>query len=287
MDPRQFASTGNWSPADRTNLFVVERGADRKGPPLVFLHGIPTWSWLWRNVLPVTARAARSVAIDLPGFGLSDRSPWQTFSVPSMAATLHAVLDRIAGSGAPVAVACHDFGALVAAEMIHQQPGRIARLVITNTSLRAHAWGGGGPLRILGAPLLGDLSMMLARRWMLRVAMTPFVADECARTPDVVAGYWYPFEAGFGRALARLYRERPVQSADFDRWRSALAGFSSESLILWGERDPAFTLDDATDIVDLLPNSRYLGFQNASHFLPEERPKAVGRGIAAFLTGTR
>lgn len=266
-------------------LFWAEAGAERSGPPVLFLHGIPTWSWLWRNVIPETGLEHRCIALDLPGFGLSDKSPRHSFRLPALAETVESFMDAVSGPGQEVNLVVHDFGALVGAELIARDPKRYPCLVITNTSLRPEAWAGEGILRLLGIPYLGDFAMMVARPWMLHFAMRPFVADPRARTSERVAGYWYPFTAGFGSSLARLYRERPLERGDFERWRRALQEYSGNSLIAWGERDPAFTLTEVEDIQGLLSEARYQGFENASHFLPEERPLALGRRIRTFISG--
>jgi pimeloyl-ACP methyl ester carboxylesterase len=279
----EFARAGRSTSVDDTQIFWTERGSERQ-PALVFLHGIPTWSYLWRDVIEETGSAYRSIALDLPGFGLSDKSSGHPFRVQALATTVNRLLDDIVGPDRQVSLVVHDFGALVGAEMLKSRPERIDRLIITNTSLRSVAWLGGlSPLSILGVPYLGNLSMWLARPWMLRMAMRPFVADPDALAPELVAGYWYPFEQGFGSSLARLYRERAFAPGDFDPWREALANFSGKSLIAWGERDPAFTLDDVDDLTSLLSNAETVIFENASHFLPEERPRALGRLIRAFL----
>lgn len=282
--PHAFARTGTINPVGATPVFQVQRGERHGGTPVLFLHGIPTWSWLWRNVIEETAREYRSIAVDLPGFGMSDKSGRHSFRVPALGETIDQLLDDVVGPERPVHLVVHDFGALVGAELIARSRRTYPSLIVTNTSMRHDAWTGGGPLRILSVPYLGDLSMMLARPWMLRMAMYPYVADPAARTPERVAGYWYPFEHGFGRSLARLFRERAVEADDFDRWRAALQAYTGGSFIIWGERDPTFTPREMHDIHGLLPGANVLSFENACHFLPEERPEAVGRAIRSFIS---
>jgi haloalkane dehalogenase len=281
LTPEAMVDQGNWSSTNAHQLFWIMFGENVDSMPVVYVHGIPTWSWLWRNVLQTTATYTRSIAVDLPGFGMSSQA--RCSSVGQMAESIEALIDQEIGTGAPVALALHDFGALVGAELISRAPKRFPKLVVTNTSYRAEAWLGGGPLRVLSVPGAGQIAMWLARPWMLSLAMYPFTSDPSARSGNAFAGYWYPFRRGFGQSLARLFQQRPVSSGDFDRWREALKAYPGATLILWGANDPAFTLVEMSDILGLSPAADSLVFEHANHFLPEERPFAVGRRIRAFL----
>jgi pimeloyl-ACP methyl ester carboxylesterase len=284
---RRFIELGSWRDVNGLPLFSVEREPDEPagGLPLLFLHGIPTWSFLWRDVLEETRLANRSIALDLLGFGLSDKPEIVTPSVPNIASWVERFLAQLDSDAPEFGVVAHDFGALVAAELVTRNPSRYPALVILNTSLRPDGWQGVSPLSILRVPWVGELSMRLARSWMLRYAMYPFVSERQRLTPDVAAGYWLPFEAGFDRTLLRLFRERPFGRSDFTRWREALTTYPGRSLILWGSQDPAFGLDHARDLQTLLPNARLIPYRHANHFLPEDRPRAAGRVIRAFANG--
>lgn len=281
----ELVRCGHRSNVEDRELFWLAAGEGGDHVPLLFLHGIPTWSWLWRNVIPVTGKLTRSIAVDLPGFGMSEQIRDHDYRVATLASTIEGFLDDVVGPDRPVSLVVHDFGALVGAELIARAPARYPKLVVTNTSLRSGAWVGGGPLRILSVPWLGQLSMWLAQPWMLRLAMAPFVVDPDARSGLRFDGYWFPFRHGFGQTLARFYQQRPVQPDDFIRWREALSNYPGDALVLWGARDPAFTLYEMNDIESLLPRSEAMIFDHAGHFLPEELPGSVGRRIRAFLAG--
>jgi pimeloyl-ACP methyl ester carboxylesterase len=281
---RRFVELGAWRDVNGLSLFSVERGPDGPtgGLPLLFLHGIPTWSFLWRDMLDETRLANRSIALDLLGFGLSDKPEIVTPSVPNLASWVERFLAQPDSDTREVGLVAHDFGALVAAELVARNPARYPVLVMLNTSLRPDGWQGVSPLSILRVPQIGELSMRLARSWMLQYAMYPFVNERQRLTPDVAAGYWLPFEAGFDQTLLRLFRDRPFGRSDFTRWREALATYPGRSLILWGSQDPAFGMDNARDLHALLPDARLIPYRHANHFLPEDRPRAAGRVIRAF-----
>ncbi|GBD15562.1 Haloalkane dehalogenase [bacterium HR26] len=74
-----------------------------------------------------------------------------------------------------------------------------------------------------------------------------------------------------------------MTTEDFRRWREALSRLAVPCLIAWGARDPAFRADEARELARLIPGARLVLFAHASHFLPEDRPQALGRLISPFL----
>jgi pimeloyl-ACP methyl ester carboxylesterase len=262
-------------------LFAVERGS---GTPVVFLHGIPTYSYLWRDLLPVAALSHRVIALDLSGFGRSEKRPDWDYSVAAQADAVRSALRQLDIERA--AFVAHDFGVLVAAELLAREPELVTHLVLLNTSLRPAAWGGSlSPLSILRLPIIGELALVLSRRWMLKRAMAFYVDRRDRLTDDVMAHYWWPFEHGFKRTLLKLARQRLATPGDFERWRDTLAHLAVPRLIVWGASDPTFTLAEMRDLEQLMPQARVQPIANANHFLPEDKPRATARLINAFLAG--
>jgi pimeloyl-ACP methyl ester carboxylesterase len=118
---------------------------------------------------------------------------------------------------------------------------------------------------------------------MLRAALRAFTEDDARYNRDTMAVYWQPFEDGFNRTLLALYRSPGSDERDFCRWRDALAALSAPALVVWGGRDPVFAAWRGRQIANLLPNARFECFEHANHFVPEDRPEALGRLLNAFL----
>lgn len=261
-------------------IFFREGGA---GDAVVFLHGLPTSSYLWRDVLPYLARSHRVIAPDLPGFGRSDRPRARPYTVTSWADTVEGLLAQLGLSR--YALVAHDLGALVAAELIARTPEAAAALVLTNTGLRHAGWSGFTPLSLARLPLVGEAGVALARRWMLRWAMRVYVSEPGRLSAAVMDGYWWPFEHGFREVLLRLYRSPIAGAQDFARWCAALEAYSGRALLAWGLRDPTFGVGDLAHAASLLTGAAVVPFVHANHFIQEDRPEALARLIGAFLAG--
>lgn len=267
-----------------------------EGQPVILLHGIPTSSFLWRKVLPNLGEEYWVVAPDLLGFGRSDKPATRIQHIHNLAIELHHFLERLGIT--QCALVGHDLGALVALSLFENWPEGVTHLILTNTSLRLDRWRGDwwSPLQALRLPIVGELALALARPWMLKLAMRPYLfpTHQCsseidgARLDDTtLRGYWEPFELNYRRSLLRQLRQRLFTAADLDRWRALLLTRCGERgtplLLAWGEHDPQFRVDEAFELTRQVTGARLVCFAHASHFLPEERPRALSRVIHLSL----
>ncbi len=276
--PSRNITIGGW------RRFYADSGSD--GFPVLFLHGIPSHHVLWREVTTHLQGNFRSIAPDLTGFGFSDLPSRADLSPAGQAADLLAFLDllRIDRFG----IVAHDFGALVACEILNQARGRVTHLAITNTSLGLGDWAGTwlNPLRLFQIPYVGELAMSLSRRFMLKWAYSIYVADRSKLNDDLMDALWEPFERDFSQTLLRLLRSHRPHRADADRWRGALQLYSAPALIVWGRLDPTFPSDRADDIAALLPQASLINLKHSNHFVPIDRPRVLARLINRLLAET-
>src|SRR5438132_13779370 len=168
-----------------------------KGPPVVFLHGEPTWSFLWRKVIPPVRDAGyRCIAPDLPGFGRSDKPidlDW--YSYDRHTASVAALLDELDVLGATVVV--HDWGGPIGLRLAVEQPQRIGRIVVLDTGL------------FTGHQPMTD-AWRAFRDFVQRTEDLPvgfLVRGGCHRDPgeDVIAAYEHPFGDAASKAGARAF----------------------------------------------------------------------------------
>jgi 2-hydroxymuconate-semialdehyde hydrolase len=255
------------------------------GDPVVFLHGIPTQAYIWRDVARIVGESYRAIAPDLLGFGFADKPASADLSPRGQADFIESLLAEL-GIGDFTLVA-HDYGALVAAEIVARQPGRVQAVVLCNTSFWMRDWMGSAlsPLRLLRLPGVGELAFRLARPFMLRRAFAIYVEDDARLTDRTMRVYWWPFAHGFADILLRLSRRDRFSRDDLRRWRHALHDYDGLALVVWGELDPTFHVSRGRSIAQFIPNGRYHGLPQANHFVQEDAPEELGQLIVEFLGG--
>src|SRR5262249_40912270 len=121
-----------------SEIAFIDAGA-ANGPPIIFLHGNPTSSYLWRNVIPHAEPLGRCLAPDLIGMGDSGKNPAGSYRFADHARYLGAWLDAL-GLERPITCVGHDWGGALAFDWSCRNPGRVAGLVHMETIVRPLAW---------------------------------------------------------------------------------------------------------------------------------------------------
>jgi haloalkane dehalogenase len=287
----RFADLPDWRYAPRyvethgLRIHYVEDGpAD--GEPVLLLHGEPSWSYLYRNVIPVLADAGlRPVALDLVGFGRSDK-PAEVASYTyarHVAWTWGAVeeigLDRITLVG-------QDWGGLIGLRLVAEHPERFARVVAANTALPT------------GDQQLPDAWHRFAD-WVAKAEELPIsklVATGCVQwmTDEVKAAFDAPFPDESYKAGARAFPalvpktpDDPEREANLTAWQ-ALERWERPFLCAFSDRDP-ITAGADRFFRERVPGARgqpHATIEGAGHFLQEDGGDALARVIVDFIRRT-
>jgi haloalkane dehalogenase len=150
LDARQYPFVSRFLELPAGRLHYVDEG---EGPPLVMVHGIPTWSFLYRHLIRALAPRYRCIAPDHLGFGLSDKPADWSYRPRDHAANLAALIERL--SLRDVTLVVHDFGGPIGLAYAVERPENVARLVLFNTWMwsfrgdREKGWIGG----LIASPL--------------------------------------------------------------------------------------------------------------------------------------
>jgi haloalkane dehalogenase len=254
------------------------------GAPVVFLHGEPTWSFLWRHVIvPVRDAGYRCIVPDLPGFGRSDKPvdiDWYTYDRHT--AALSSLLEAFDVRDATIVV--HDWGGPIGLRVAVEQPQRISRLVILDTGLFT------GRQRMTDA--WNAFRDFVARTEDLPVGM--LVRRACHRDPGdaVIAGYEVPFPNAAAKAGARAFPAILPTSPDHpgapdgQRVLEALRADARPKLMLWADSDPVLPLATGRAFAAALGGELAHVIADAGHFLQEDAGAEIGGLIADWLRST-
>jgi haloalkane dehalogenase len=271
-----------WAPAyTQLEGLRMARIDEGDGAPVVFVHGEPTWSFLWRKLIPpVLAAGHRCIAPDLFGFGRSDKPvdlDW--YSYDRHAAALGALFEELDLRGATVVV--HDWGGPVGLRVAVEQPERVDRMVILDTGL------------FTGHQRMTD-AWKAFRDFVERTEDLPIgflVRGACKTDPgdDVIAGYDKPFPNVASKAGARAFPLMLPTSPDApgaeagQRVLEALRADERPKLMLWGDSDPVLPLETGRRFAAALGGELDHVIADASHFLQEDQGPRIGALIADWL----
>jgi haloalkane dehalogenase len=273
-----FPFESHYRELDGLRLAHLDEG---DGEPVVFVHGEPTWSFLWRNVLgPVRDAGFRCIAPDLAGFGRSDKPielDW--YSYDRHVAYTASLLEELDLRDATIVV--HDWGGPIGLRLAVEHPERIARIVILDTGLFT------GHQRMTDAWIA--FRDFVARTEDLPVGM--LVRGACKNDPgdEVIAAYDAPFPSIDAKAGARAFPLLIPQTPDAPgaaagtRVLEALREDRRPALMLWADSDPVLPLAVGESFAASIGRPAPRVIENASHFLQEDQGPLIGRLIAEWL----
>jgi haloalkane dehalogenase len=251
------------------------------GPPVVFFHGEPTWSFLWRKVIPPVRDAGfRCIAADQPGFGRSDKPmdiDWYSYDRHTeFAASLLADLDL-----RDATAVVHDWGGPIGLRLAVEHPDRISRIVIMET----------GPFT--GHQKMSDA--WLAFRDFVResdeVPVGMLVRGGCKHDPgdEVIAAYEAPYIDGASKAGTRAFplilptEPDAPGAAEGKKVADALREDERPALVLWADSDPVLPFSVGERVSSQLNFPPPRPIADASHFLQEDAGPEIGGIIADWL----
>lgn len=281
---------GEFVDLDGVRLYCYAFGQRGAGHPIVLVHGSFTSSRLWQDVLPRLPKGHRVLVLDLLGHGRSDPPGTAALTVAAHATRLAHLLDVLGVREA--ALVGHGMGAAVAARVAHEQPDRVAQLMLVNPTLLTSNPGDAFVSRRLNrVAALVPLWRRLGAGWLasaLHAALLPCFAhrDAGVRSLDV---YLNPFRRREGRdtACAQLTALRESRTDTIETL--APGAIRCPTALVLGASDPFLTgtraqrlaeaLDAATShalITHTLPG--------VAHIAPEEAPDQLGTLVAELLT---
>jgi pimeloyl-ACP methyl ester carboxylesterase len=262
---------------DGLTLAYREQGS---GPPVLLLHGWPTSSFLWREVMPPIARRNRVLALDLPGFGGSDKPPGARYDFELFGRALDGFLAELEVD--EVALAVHDLGGPVGLHWALHHPERVTKLALLNTLVYPEF--SEAVMEFVKACTTPELREQLTSPEGLEAAMRLGLADESHLTEDVLAAVRAPFQtAEERRSLADA--GIGLQPEGFAEIARRLPSISVPVRIVYGERDRVLpdVADTMARVAGDVPQAVVTSLPDCGHFLQEEAPQEVGELLADFF----
>ena len=269
---------GEFLDIDGARLYYFAAGTRGAGEPVVFVHGFPSGSHLWHDVIPHVPAGHRVVVLDLLGYGRSDRPLGRDVSIPGHARRVLALLDALRIERA--CIVGHDAGGGIAQWLAVHRPARVSRLLLVS-SVCFEEW----PTRdVKLARAMMPLTRHLPPTWLLSVLRTDLLRgyadrDLGARSIEMYARC-FAGEEGRDTFMQHL---TALDSADTAALASRLGEIVAPTAILWGAHDPFLPPSLARRLQEAIPGATLEVIADGRHFIPEESPEQVGAALSTLL----
>lgn len=281
LDARQYPFVSRFLELPAGRLHYVDEG---EGPALVMVHGIPTWSFLYRHLIRALAPRYRCIAPDHLGFGLSDKPADWSYRPPDHAANLAALIERL--QLRDVTLVVHDFGGPIGLACAVEQPENVARLVLFNTWMWSFA--GDREKTWIGRLLASPLGRFLYTRLNVspRVIFKHAFADRSKLGGGVHRHYLAPLGTPAERRGNWVMARELLGSGDWydGLWARRDRIRDLPALLLWGMRDVAFREKELVRWEALFTCARVVRLEGTGHAPQEEAPERVVAEMEAFLS---
>lgn len=280
VDDDLFPFRSRFVEVDGHTVHYVDEGT---GPVLLLLHGNPTWSFLWRDVITALRADFRCIALDYPGFGLSSPAPGYRFLPEEHAGVVAGFVDALGLDG--VTLVGQDWGGPIGLAVARRRPEVFARLVLANT----WAWPVNGDLYFEFFSRIGGSSPLrfLARR--LNLVVNAFVPTGHRRrkvTAAEMAHYRQAQATPARRQAAAVLPSRITASRSFlAEVESGLAGLSHlPLLIVWGGADRVFRPQERERLEASFPDHTTVIVEGAGLYVESDAPEEFAAAVRGWLT---
>jgi haloalkane dehalogenase len=280
----QYPFQDRFEEIDGVRIHYVDEGA---GPPILMVHGQPTWSYLYRKIIPpLVAAGYRCVAPDLMGFGLSDKpSEESEYTLRRHVDMVTGLVNKLELRG--ITTVGQDWGGPISLRYAIEHQDNVRALVILNTLVR--------PMKV---PMFfevifrsGGFSSFLVRRLDLfrKMSFGGGLMFKRPLDPGAKEQYKLPHPTTQSRAgIAAFPKMIPTEPrhpnyeyvAEIDR---TLQGWDIPVLVMFSDKDMAFKVAEGQRIAEMVPNGRFEVVQNAGHYLQEDAGEEIASRMVTFL----
>ncbi|HQU45363.1 MAG: alpha/beta hydrolase [Planctomycetia bacterium 21-64-5] len=273
----------HWLDLDGIRYHYLDEG---QGEPLLLVHGNPTWSFYWREIIKGLRGKYRLIVPDHVGCGLSDKPQQYEYRLARHIDNLRRLIDHLRLDN--VTLLAHDWGGAIGLGAAVAGPERFGRFVLFNTAaFRSHRI----PLRIrlCRTPLLGELAVRGLNAF-ARAALTMAVAKHERMTPQVRAGLLAPYDSWASRtAIHRFVMDIPLSPrhpscAALETIEQGLAKLRERPVMLiWGMQDWCFTPHFLERFLEFFPEAEVRRLFDASHYVIEDAHEQIVPLVERFL----
>ena len=282
----------HWLDLDGLRLHYLDEGP-RDAPPVLMVHGNPTWSFYYRNLVQALRENYRCIVPDHIGCGLSDKPGDEDYSyrLERRVADLDALIDSLE-LDQRLTLVVHDWGGMIGCAWAARNPDRVEKLVILNTAAFPMPESKAFPLALwlAGRTPLGPL---LVRGFNAFAGGAAMVGFKKPVSREVKQGYTGPYDNWANRiATVRFVQDIPLKPGEpgYDivaATEQALPGLAGKPVMLaWGLKDFVFDHHFLTRWRELMPDAQVLEYPDCGHYVLEDAAGDLIPQIVDFIDDT-
>lgn len=287
--PSAFPFESKFVTIDGYKIHYIEEGG---GDPILFIHGNPTWSYLWRNILPAVAKSTgkRGIALDLLGFGKSDK-PAVEYTVDLHYKIVEGFIERLGLKN--ITLVLHDWGGAFGMGYAVRHPENVRAITLMETSFWPAEWkdfGKAKPIFKLFRSPVGYLMIQVMNMFVKKFLPSAVIHKE-HMTEDVMRNYREPFPTVASRRAVRLFPNLipvegvPKESYDFMKDVEARAS-SLRMPALLIKATPGMLVDTEEKVNRFkksLPQITVKDFGPGLHYIQEDDPEKISRLLVEWM----
>lgn len=281
LDRSEYPFEPHWFATSEGRIHYVDEG---EGPPIVFVHGNPVWSFMFRNEIKSLSGIQRCIAPDLLGFGLSDKPRAWSYLPAEQASALESLLGTL--DLRDVLLVLGDWGGPIGISYALSHPERIRGVVASNTWM----WSVSHQLkfRLFSGFTGGAIGRYLirSRNRFVKSGLPGAFADPKRLSPAIHEQYVHPFDVPLERKGSWVLPKQIIGSSVWleGLWARRAALRDKPFLFLWGMKDPGFGPKELARWCDAFPRHRVVKIEDGGHFLAEECAARFTDELRTFAT---
>ncbi|PLV53241.1 alpha/beta fold hydrolase [Mycobacterium simiae] len=274
VDRSLYPFESRWFDGRHGRMHYIDEG---HGIPIVFFHGNPTWSFLYRNIITTLRSEFRCIAVDYLGFGLSEHPIDFGYTAEEHAAAVGELLDYLDLDG--FITMGQDWGGPISMAVATERHARVRGVVLGNTWF----WPSDGwRLKLFSIVMSSAPMQYLVLRRNLFVRFLPYALSD--KPTDTVMRHYLDVQPAPAsrRGIAEFPKQIRAARPLLERLSRDVPGLlgSKPALFVWGMRDPAFVLDATVgQLQHAFPDNELIRLPHAGHYIQEDAPETIANAI--------
>ncbi|ARS36353.1 alpha/beta fold hydrolase [Pontibacter actiniarum] len=280
LDKKEYPFTSKYLEVEAGRMHYIDEGA---GKPIVMIHGTPSWSFLYRNLIKILRKEYRCIAFDMIGFGLSDKPKDWNYKPRSHAANFERLMEHLQLKD--ITLLLHDFGTPIGLSYAIRHPENVSSIVMLNSwtwSLSKHQ-----SFSKASKYLVGPLGKFLHSK--LHVSTHTLIHElfkDEEEMPDPIKEHYIKALGNPEDRVRNLACARELVGASkwYDElWKERKKIQDTPTLILWGERDKLIKVEALQRWKKFFHECYVIPFEDGGHFLQEESADELASYVSNFI----